>query len=187
MKADRGDGPGSKGQSSSKILGSKKERKNSKQHAIDIGVSDVKTKEDKEHNDSFEKYYNKDLDLDEGKLVAVGVGDTNVWFYANVLRLSASCHLWVERERHQLHFPRKFWKGADPLAESTDDARTNFGWEESSRQVCLSADYAQYGALLSETRCSWRVRFLLRALFKLSRQWVHLGLLQRSDKPSFEA
>lgn len=78
MKADGGDGPGSKGQSSSKILGSKKERKNSKQHAIDIGVSDVKTKEDKEHNDSFEKYYNKDLDLDEGKLVAMGVGDTNV-------------------------------------------------------------------------------------------------------------
>ena len=28
---------------------------------------DAKMKEDKEHNDSFEKYYNKDLDLDEGK------------------------------------------------------------------------------------------------------------------------
>jgi hypothetical protein len=68
MKADGADGPGSKGQSSNKLLGSKKEKKNSKQQAIDIGVSDVKAKEDKEHNDSFEKYYNKDLDLDEGKL-----------------------------------------------------------------------------------------------------------------------
>ena len=34
---------------------------------MDTGVIDAKTKEDKEHNDSFEKYYNKDLDLDEGK------------------------------------------------------------------------------------------------------------------------
>ena len=34
----------------------------------DIGVIDgAKEKEDKDHCDSFEKYYNKDLDLDEGK------------------------------------------------------------------------------------------------------------------------
>lgn len=26
-------------------------------------------KDGKEHNDSFEKYYNKDLDLDEGKCI----------------------------------------------------------------------------------------------------------------------
>ena len=45
----------------------KKESKKSKQQAIDTGVIDEKKKEDKEHNDSFEKYYNKELDLDEGK------------------------------------------------------------------------------------------------------------------------
>ena len=35
----------------------------------DIGVvgDDKDGKDGKEHNDSFEKYYNKDLDLDEGK------------------------------------------------------------------------------------------------------------------------
>jgi len=33
----------------------------------DIGVIDqVGTDEKKDHTDSFEKYYNKDLDLDEG-------------------------------------------------------------------------------------------------------------------------
>ncbi len=58
-------GDSSKGAGSNKAL-SKKESKKSKQQAIDIGVIDAKTKEDKEHNDSFEKYYNKDLDLDEG-------------------------------------------------------------------------------------------------------------------------
>ena len=35
----------------------------------DIGVvgDDKEGKDGKEHQDSFEKYYNKDLDLDEGK------------------------------------------------------------------------------------------------------------------------
>ncbi len=65
-KADVVDGVGGKG-ASSKILNSKKEKKSKQQQAIDTGVIDAKTKEDKEHNDSFEKYYNKDLDLDEGK------------------------------------------------------------------------------------------------------------------------
>ena len=30
-------------------------------------MEEGKEKDGKEHNDSFEKYYNKDLDLDEGK------------------------------------------------------------------------------------------------------------------------
>lgn len=42
-------------------------KKQSKQQAIDTGVIDAKQKEEKEQSDSFEKYYNKDLDLDEGK------------------------------------------------------------------------------------------------------------------------
>jgi hypothetical protein len=87
MKPDVGDG--GKGQGTSKMLGGKKDAKKSKTHAIDIGVSDVKAKEEKEHNDSFEKYYNKDLDLDEGKCGYGCVGDTNSSFYATVLRLSA--------------------------------------------------------------------------------------------------
>lgn len=63
-----GDGAGGKSSGdSSKLLAGKKESKKSKQQAIDTGVIDAKQKEDKEHNDSFEKYYNKDLDLDEGK------------------------------------------------------------------------------------------------------------------------
>ncbi len=32
-----------------------------------MGVTDLEKQKEKEHNDSFEKYYNKDLDLDEGK------------------------------------------------------------------------------------------------------------------------
>lgn len=32
-----------------------------------MGVIDGNKNSKKEHNDSFEKYYNKDLDLDEGK------------------------------------------------------------------------------------------------------------------------
>ena len=51
----------------SKLLAGKKETKKSKQQTADTGVIDAKQKEDKEHNDSFEKYYNKDLDLDEGR------------------------------------------------------------------------------------------------------------------------
>ncbi len=65
--AEGGEGASGKGAAaSSKLLAGKKEKK-SKQQAIDTGVIDSKQKEDKEHNDSFEKYYNKDLDLDEGK------------------------------------------------------------------------------------------------------------------------
>ena len=67
--SDGADGSGGKGSASapsSKLLAGK-EKKKSKQQAIDTGVIDSKQKEDKEHNDSFEKYYNKDLDLDEGK------------------------------------------------------------------------------------------------------------------------
>ena len=68
MKAEGADpgGKGSSGPGSAKLLAGKKESKKSKQQAIDTGVIDAKQKEDKEHNDSFEKYYNKDLDLDEG-------------------------------------------------------------------------------------------------------------------------
>ena len=89
MKPDVGDGSGGKGRVSEKMLGGKKDAKKSKTHAIDIGVSDVKAKEEKEHNDSFEKYYNKDLDLDEGKWAYGCVGDTYSSFYATVLRPSA--------------------------------------------------------------------------------------------------
>ena len=60
------EGADAAGKGSSKVL-SKRESKKSKQQAIDTGVIDAKAKEDKEQNDSFEKYYNKDLDLDEGK------------------------------------------------------------------------------------------------------------------------
>ena len=64
-KETNGGNPVKGGSDSNKAL-SKKEAKKSKQQAIDIGVIDAKKGEDKEHNDSFEKYYNKDLDLDEG-------------------------------------------------------------------------------------------------------------------------
>lgn len=48
-------------------------------------------KEGKEQNDSFEKHYNKDLDLDEGKLFL---------FTNQVLcRLSTSCDLWAKWKR----------------------------------------------------------------------------------------
>ena len=74
-KAGGADGAGGKGSSEqNKLLAGKKESKKSKQQAIDTGVIDAKQKEDKEHNDSFEKYYNKDLDLDEGMLLGRALG-----------------------------------------------------------------------------------------------------------------
>mmetsp|Transcript_11717 Transcript_11717/g.14822 ORF Transcript_11717/g.14822 Transcript_11717/m.14822 type:complete len:97 (+) Transcript_11717:66-356(+) len=68
LKGAEGADAGGKG--SSKVL-SKRESKKSKQQAIDTGVIDAKQKEDKEQNDSFEKYYNKDLDLDEDQVPVV--------------------------------------------------------------------------------------------------------------------
>jgi len=38
---------------------------------MDTGVIDAKQKEEKEQSDSFEKYYNKDLDLDEDQVPVV--------------------------------------------------------------------------------------------------------------------
>ena len=52
----------------SKIL-QKKERKSKAIDAVDQIGSEILGKDaDRDHNDSFEKYYNKDLDLEEGKL-----------------------------------------------------------------------------------------------------------------------
>jgi hypothetical protein len=46
----------------------KKERKSKAIDVVDqIGGEMLGKDTDKEHNDSFEKYYNKDLDLEEGK------------------------------------------------------------------------------------------------------------------------
>ena len=50
------------------MLQSRKTKSSSKHQAVDMGVTDLENKKgEKDHNDSFEKYYNKDLDLDEGK------------------------------------------------------------------------------------------------------------------------
>lgn len=51
----------------------KKDKKSKQSSVSDIGVMDdgPANKEGKEHTDSFEKYYNKDLDLDEGKLFEI--------------------------------------------------------------------------------------------------------------------
>ena len=61
---------GSGGSSSgapSKLLGGKKDKKAKQAAVSDIGVIDgAGNDEKKDHTDSFEKYYNKDLDLDEG-------------------------------------------------------------------------------------------------------------------------
>ena len=43
-----------------------------------MGVIDGNKNSKKEHNDSFEKYYNKDLDLDEGKQASFWI----FWFFA---------------------------------------------------------------------------------------------------------
>jgi hypothetical protein len=42
----------------------KKDKKAKQANVSDTGITDT-GKDEKEHNDSFEKYYNKDLDLDE--------------------------------------------------------------------------------------------------------------------------
>lgn len=52
------------------MLGGKKDTKKKQANVSDIGVLESEgkdAKEGKEQNDSFEKHYNKDLDLDEGK------------------------------------------------------------------------------------------------------------------------
>ena len=46
------------------------------------------------HEDSFERHYNKDLDLDEGNILDI------------MDRLSTNCHLRAQRVSHQLHFSR---------------------------------------------------------------------------------
>jgi hypothetical protein len=73
----------------------------------DMGVMEEgKEKDGKEHNDSFEKYYNKDLDLDEGKTRLLSfLNDQSQLlthlYYVN--RLGPSCNIRAERKCHQLH------------------------------------------------------------------------------------
>lgn len=113
------------------MLASKKESKKSKQQAIDTGgVIDTKAKEDKEHNDSFEKYYNKDLDLDEGKF---DFELTTPCFCTTPCRPSARGDLRAQRKCHKLHFTRKFRESADTATEGVNDARPDLGAEELAR------------------------------------------------------
>lgn len=131
----------------SKLLGGKKDIKKKQSQTADIGVIDgdgKDGKDGKEQNDSFEKHYNKDLDLDEGKHLNRA---------SHSCRLSASCNLRAERERDQLHFSRELREGLDPLAEVTNNARPDIGRQEPKRPVCLSLDDAQHGALLLK---AWR-------------------------------
>ena len=94
---NKSDGAGGKSAGdSSKLLAGKKESKKSKQQAIDTGVIDAKQKEDKEHNDSFEKYYNKDLDLDEGKYGWSGTASLRVCLRSMITRMLMITLLWVD-------------------------------------------------------------------------------------------
>ena len=72
-----------------------------------------------DHNDSFEKYYNKDLDLEEGKHKATFDN------HFNACRLSANRYLRAVWVSNQLHFTRVVWKGADVVAEGSYDAWTD--------------------------------------------------------------
>jgi hypothetical protein len=47
----------------------KKDKKTKQANVSDTGITE--TADEKEHNDSFEKYYNKDLDLDEDQVPVV--------------------------------------------------------------------------------------------------------------------
>jgi len=107
------------------LLGGKKDIKKKQSQTADIGVIDgdgKDGKDGKEQNDSFEKHYNKDLDLDEGK---------HLTRTSHSCRPSSSCDLRVERERDQLHFARELREGSYPLAEVADNARTDRGGQES--------------------------------------------------------
>lgn len=77
LKADE-QKSGSGRDAQSKLLVGKKDGKKKQSQVSDIGVIDSGDgkdgKEGKEQNDSFEKHYNKDLDLDEGKCVRAYVG-----------------------------------------------------------------------------------------------------------------
>lgn len=160
--ADGGDG------AKAKLL-AKKDKKSSKQHISDTGVIDAKAKEDKDHNDSFEKYYNKDLDLDEGRC-RNNVGWWTICFLLILLddmflpvlvcRPSACRHLRAQRECHQFHLTRKFRKSSDLALESADYAGLDLGSEKLARQICFPADDAQHGTLLPEAGCVRRVRKL---------------------------
>ena len=155
--SDGGDG------GKAKLL-SKKDKKSSKQQISDTGVIDSKTKEDKDHNDSFEKYYNKDLDLDEGRCRTISKAQVSLlWlilfdmFPALTCRPSARRDLRTQRKCHQLHLIRKFRESSDLALEGTDYAGTDLCSEELARQICLFANDAQYGTLLSEAGSSRRM------------------------------
>ena len=70
-----------------------------------------------EHNDSFEKFYNKDLDLEEGKNFSLTLN------FVFECRLGARRYLRALRISSKLHLLGVVRKGPDPASESPDDAR----------------------------------------------------------------
>jgi hypothetical protein len=72
-----------------------------------------------EHNDSFEKFYNKDLDLEEGKNFSAALT------FVIECRLGARRYLRAVRISNKLHFLGIVRKGTDPASESPDDARVD--------------------------------------------------------------
>lgn len=100
-----------------KIL-QKKERKGK---SIDQFDREPAKDAEREHNDSFEKFYNKDLDLEEGKSFfrLHRASPPNI---AAVFRPSPSGDLRTVRISHKLHLPRIIRKRAYPASKSVDNA-----------------------------------------------------------------
>ena len=78
-------------------------------------------------------------------------------FPALTCRPSACRDLRTQRKCHQLHLIRKFRESSDLALEGTDYAGTDLCSEELARQICLFANDAQYGTLLSEAGSSRRM------------------------------
>ena len=70
-------------------------RKSKRQRGLDSTDGPLETTKQEQPTDSFEKYYNKELDLDEGNRPGV-----------DCFRSSACCNLRTDRERDQLYWPR---------------------------------------------------------------------------------
>jgi hypothetical protein len=88
---------------------------------------------DADHNDSFEKYYNKDLDLEEGKAI---------YFDNCSYRPGTHRDLWTKRVSNKLYILRVVWKGPDASPEGAHDARTNSSQQKPAWPVCLLTDCA---------------------------------------------
>lgn len=124
---------------------------------------------EREHNDSFERHYNKDLDLEEGKVRV----DTNCLF-----RLGASRNLWTLRVGNQLYIVGSLWKGPYTALKSTYYARINLSWQKSSWLICFPFDNAQYSIVLPKTRNSWWMCQLSRKVFIIFTVRANLGVFQ---------